>query len=76
MAYFVISSSEDGVTIEQVEAQELLERLNVDWWGSDPVLSPRLPRESDPARWPPSLVIIKGEVQVPHPKQTVVEWEL
>lgn len=81
--YYVISTSEDGdVSLTCYATREgVLTHLNLDGGEGEPVIDPRkccgdsflpaydLAGES-------RTFIIKGEIVVPKPKQTVIEYEL
>lgn len=85
MSYFILWCSEDGLRIDGPFAQdELLARITPDQDGGTYYnrtgFYSAIP-ESDKGYWleregSEKLLIIKGDVVVPTPKQTVVEWEL
>jgi hypothetical protein len=76
--YFVIHNSEDGeASVHQMGAEELQNKLKADYWGTGKrFLSSDDTFSCDPNYWGGKLLIIKGEIIVPKPKQTVTEYEV
>lgn len=80
--YFVLTSGEDGIRIEQISKRELEERLSTQYYGSDPAILLSLPKMSrghfivpdagDRAK----VLIIKGQVVTPKPVKIVTRFEL
>jgi hypothetical protein len=72
--YFVISCSEDGeTTVEVMDRETLLERIESEYWGSKEVLS-ELPENTDTNYWGNGLVIIKGKMVVPKAEQVITRY--
>lgn len=83
--YYVIQAGEGGVGVEELTKEELLKHLNDEdpYWGSDAEFSDSLPQErygresrSWDMRSTRGVVIVKGEIVVPKPKQVVTEFEI
>ena len=74
MDYFVINASEGTTYIEKIEKQELLERLNENYYGSEAL--PFMTSETDTNYWPEGFIIIKGEVICPTAVEVVTKFEL
>lgn len=75
--YFVITSSADGIHIDRIDKQELLNRLNGDggvdrYYGDQ---EPSIPENLD-LEYGDKFFIIKGDYVVPKSKQVVQEWEI
>ena len=73
--YFVIRTSADGISIEQMSKDVLEQRLAGNYWGQV-ACSAELPKNSDPECWTERLVIIKGEIVVPEAIQKVIEYRV
>lgn len=77
--YFVIHTSEDGASFEQLDEDTLIERLNESYWGSDEEVwtpaklakTPHLDLSETSC-----LIIIRGEVIVPKPEKVVETWSV
>lgn len=74
--YFVIKSNEDGISIESVSEQELLEGLHDNSYGESPSFTEKLPNKPIDLSEESKLIIIKGEIVVPKPKFVVKEYKL
>ena len=73
--YTVISVSDDGVYVTSMPGQTLKERLAENYWGPDVHFFNHVP-SLDPQEWGPGILIIKGDIVVPQPVQTVTEYKL
>ncbi len=73
--YTIINVSEDGIHISSMPGPELKKKLEEDYWGSDLKFLTRIPG-GDPQEWGRCTIIIKGDVIVPQPVQTVTEYKL
>lgn len=73
--YFVISNSDGDTTVEQVTEAILKERLAEGYYGSVEFKS-SLNDNKDTNYWGNDILIIKGEIVVPQPVQTVTEYKL
>lgn len=81
--YIVFNSTDDGVHVCTVSHEELLVRITPDsdgntWYGgSRPILFlESIPDTADIDGWPEGVLIVKGDIIVPKPIQTVVRYEL
>lgn len=75
MNYFVLSSTEDGMTISILNKESLETRLAEKYWGEDIEIFTSAP-DKDPMYWPAGLLIIKGEVIVPKAVEVVTKFEV
>lgn len=74
--YFVISTGEDGTSIEAMDKEELLKRLDdKDHYGDKHIYKEK-PSCIDTMYWNDSLLIIKGEIVTPTPVEVVKKWEV
>jgi hypothetical protein len=77
MPYFVLSSGEDGFSIEEMDREEVINRLNENYYGdSSDLLVSSMPTDSDPDCWGNKLIIIEGKIVHPRQVKTVTEWEV
>lgn len=78
--YFIIRNSDGDTRVQRVTQTELEKRLTVEdgahWYGTGGFMSIEDLEEKgyDTNYWGNNLLIIKGEVVVPHPVETVVQW--
>lgn len=72
--YFVLYPSEDGCTVTELTESELKKRLNEDYYSGREFLD-KTPKDNH-NYWGNSILIIKGEIVVPKPIQTVTEYEV
>ena len=74
--YFVIHASEDGDhSVHHFEnAEELLEKLNGDWWGLDPEFMTFNTNDHINLDSSEGLLIIKGWVTIPTPVKVETRW--
>lgn len=85
MTYFVLTSGEDGTSIEQVSEAELLKRITPDkhgdlyYGGETPVFLGVVPKD-DKGCWMGvdcnAILVIKGEIVIPQPVKTVTKFVL
>lgn len=79
--YFIVHNSEGDTTVSRVTESELRKRLKIEdgahWYGHGGFMSIEdlADRGGDTNYWKDDLLIIKGEVMVPQPKEVVTEWE-
>ena len=73
MTYFLIYSSEDGISVTPYKKDDLLEVLkeNREYYEYVSDLS-----EHDPEYWEGNVLIIKGEIITPKPIKVVEEYEV
>jgi len=80
--YYVLHSSTDSaLSVEAMDAEELASKLENDHWGENPVVhGPELPEQIDGYiqgdHEQADLIIIKGEVVIPKPVQTVIRYAI
>jgi hypothetical protein len=75
--YFVIFGHEDGVSINSVDKEEFLVNLKNGEYGIDPEIYSVFPPYSYfEIKCFRGLIVIKGNVVVPKPKQVVTEYEI
>ena len=84
MSYFLLRSDEDGTTIEEIPKDELLERItpneyNETYYGYDLNFLSHIPA-NDKGYWVGAkhndVIIIKGEIIVPKPKNYITKYIL
>lgn len=75
--YYVIHNSDGYTTVTLLNKDELIERVNDNYWGSDVEYLDSIPRETDINYWGEGKVlIIKGDVSVPKPKKVIETFEI
>lgn len=75
--FCVIVCSEDGdVTLQTIDRETLLKRLNESYWGNLPIHPGPEKGEFMDGRSRACIYIIKGEFVVPQPKRVVTEWDV
>jgi hypothetical protein len=76
--YFVIQSSEDGISIEQMNGETLLRRIDSNYWGEASRNFFRSVPGQDKGCFmgPDGILIVRGSVVVPHPREVVTRFEL
>ncbi len=73
----VLRRSEDCFNVEQLLPDQLEDRLNDGFYGSNPVFHYQLPEDSNTERWDLGLWIIKnGQLIIPKAKTKIVSWEV
>lgn len=70
--YYTICRNEDGISVENITAEELLSRLNSDFYGE----KINFLDENSDFSYEEGLMIIRGECVKPKPIKVVKEWEL
>ena len=73
--YFVIRNSDGDTTVTEHSAEDLKEKLNEEYWGPVEFMD-ELPSNKDTNYWGDCILIIKGEVVVPQPVETVTEYKI
>ena len=75
--YFVITNSDGDTTVEEYTKEELLERLNEKWWGDRCAMTEEiLKKTSNTNYWEDNILIIKGTVCVPKPKEVIETYDI
>ncbi len=74
--YFVITAGDGDTYIKQYTKDELLKALAEEYWGDNTVFLD-LTHSMDPDYWPENgMLIIKGEIVAPTPKDVVTAWDI
>ncbi len=77
MKYFVISNSDGDTRINEIDGDLLQKRLAKKDYGDAGFMTEKdLAKNSDTNCWNEKILIIKGEIVVPQPIQTVTEYKL
>lgn len=71
--YFVIRNSDGDTSVTPMTKKQILEYLNEDE-GTDFLL--QIPSNHDTNYWGDKVLIIKGEVVTPTPKEKVIEYTI
>lgn len=74
--YFVISNGDGDTYISMISKEELLIRLNENYWGEDVVFFDEMPSQRDTNYWGEKVLIIKGEVAVPKAKEVITSYDI
>lgn len=80
MSYFIISNSDGNTTVEQVDKNTLLERIQPEegeeccYYGRVGFLNEI--NEGDTDYWGDNILIIKGEIVTPKPKKVIETFEV
>ncbi len=79
--YFIISNSDGDTTVNQMNKQELVEALSNDegeegtsYWGAVDFVKNL--NENDTNYWGGDILIIKGNIVVPKPKEVITSYAL
>ena len=80
-SYFILTSSEDGISIETMSKEDMEKSLRKNEWGSKVKFLKQVPEIDKGCFWlengeEDAVLIIKGEIIVPKPVKTVTEYEL
>jgi len=73
--YFVITNSDGDTHVSQITKEDLLEKLNENYWGSR-VFFDKMPKDSDTNYWGDSVLIIKGEIVAPSEEKVVTQYKI
>jgi len=76
--YFIISNSDGDTTVTEMSKEELLLAIEENYWGDRTPMTLQDYHESrsDTNYWGESIMIIKGNVVVPTPKQVITKFEI
>lgn len=73
MSYFIIGYEH----FERVSEQELIKRINDEYYGENSCFLNEMPDNENPAYWGEGVyLIIKGDQVSPHPIEKVTEWAI
>lgn len=77
MKYYVIKNSDGDTYVEEIDKQELLNRLDPEdpYYGTLEFLK-TIPKNGDTNYWGDKLLIIKGEIVVPKAIEVATKYEL
>lgn len=73
--YYLIHNSEGDTTVDELTDIELLERLAENYYG-DNDFHDKIPNDNDTNYWGMKMLVIKGEVITPEPKEVVTSYKL
>ena len=73
--YFVIHNSDGDTTVEAVNKEELLERIEENYYG-EVLPFDRLPQNNDTNYWGNRILIIKGKIVSPVAKQIITKYNI
>jgi len=73
--YFVIMNSEGDTSVHKMTKEELLTRLEEEYWGSNPQFINQI-KQADTNYWGDSMMIIKGEMVEPYAEETITKYEI
>jgi hypothetical protein len=73
--YYVINNSSGDTTVECITKEVLLERINEGYWG-DVEFMETIPHDRDTNYWGGDVLIIKGSIVAPKPKQIITEYTI
>ena len=81
MSYFIISNSDGDTTVEMVDKDELLKRIQPEDGEEDFCYYGRVGflakiEENDTNYWGGNILIIKGEIITPKPKKVVKTFDI
>ena len=74
--YYIIHNSDGDTTVEQVTREELLERINENYYGADGYISSLKGMDLDTNYWGENVLIIKGEIVTPEPEKVVTQYNI
>lgn len=74
--FFVINNSDGDTDVSVYTKDQLIRKLNDDWWGDDVVFLNSIPDNTDTNYWGESILIIEGEIAVPQAVQVATEYKL
>lgn len=73
--YFVIANSDGDTCVESLNKEELLKRLDENYYGIRTVLND-IPENNDTNYWGEGILIIKGSVVVPQGVEKVIKYDI
>lgn len=73
--YFIIHYGEDGTSVEQVDKNELLDRIKEQYYG-EVGFKNEIGDDSDTNYWGGDLLIIKGEIVVPNSVEVTTKYDI
>lgn len=73
--YFVIHQCDGATFVSILDKAEFEERLKENYWGSDIKFLDKFSEENTDY-WRGAVLVIKGEISPPQPKEVVTRWEV
>ena len=70
--YYIISNSDGDTTVKEVSKSELLERMEENYYGGEPLTE--IPNNYDTNYWGEGILIIKGKIVTPEPIEVVKKF--
>ena len=74
--YFVIRNSDGDTYVDTMNKEELLKRINDDYYGVGLKIFDKLPKSSDTNYWDDGILIIKGCLVSPKPITKITEYTI
>ena len=75
--YYIIHNGEGDTTVEAVNKEELLERVEEGYYGIDSTeYLDELPSNRDTNYWGGAVLIIKGTIVSPKPEEVVTKYKI
>ncbi len=74
--YFIINNSDGDTCIDCISKEELLKRINEEYYGSHKNFLDVMPTESDTNYWGDNILVIKGNVVSPKAEQVVTKYNI
>lgn len=74
--YYIISNSDGDTTVEQVDKETLLKRIEENYYGSHKGILEKIPTNNDTNYWGENILIIKGKIVTPTPEQVVTKYDI
>ena len=74
--YFVITNSDGDTNVTPFTKEALEAAIAENYWGEDVTYLEKIPNPTDTNYWGVSVLIIKGDVVVPKPVETVIKYEI
>lgn len=74
--YFIICNSDGDTTVTEMSKTELLEAIEENYWGDRVYLYNIPENRRDTNYWGESILIIKGKIVTPEPKQVITSYDI
>lgn len=79
--YFILKNTDDGIKVEMITKEELLERITPDkhgytYYGDERKFINYIPKNVDGYFEEDNIIIIKGDFVIPKAKKVIIEYEL
>ena len=73
--YYIISNSDGDTTVTEMTKTNLLVAIEENYWGDNLYLGD-IPENHDTNYWGENILIIKGKVVTPEPKNVVTSYDI